>query len=87
MLPKLTDEMRRALQAQSDSPITVEDGVTQDRYVLLPLSIYERLYSIWNDDFDADDAAAAQSAVAGVAGWDDPEMDEYDEYDKFKAQL
>jgi hypothetical protein len=82
MHPKLTAEMREALLQQPGRPVTVEDDETHLHYVLLPLSIYQRVSSIFADEsFDATDTYAAQSAVAGSAGWDDPEMDVYDHYD------
>lgn len=85
MTPKLTDEMRQALEA--GGPITVEDGQTHLKYVLIPFPIYQRLSALFADDrFDVTDTYAAQSAAAGASGWDDPEMDVYDDYDANKAR-
>ncbi|MBI3862187.1 MAG: hypothetical protein HY290_09860 [Planctomycetia bacterium] len=82
MTPKLTSEMREALLQQPGQPVTVEDDQTHLHYVLLPLSVYQRVRLIFGDEsFDVTDTYAAQSAVAGAAGWDDPEMDVYDQYD------
>lgn len=82
MIPKLTSEMRSALSETSGEPIQVEDDLTQLKYVLLPLPLFQRLQSFFTDaEFDVTDAYAAQSAVAGAAGWDDPEMNVYDGYD------
>ncbi len=85
MTPKLTIEMREALLQQPGQPVTVEDDQTHLRYVLLPLSIFQRVRSLFADEsFDVADTYAAQSAVAGAAGWDDPEMDVYDRYDEHR---
>jgi len=87
MAPKLTNEMRSALQEHPGQPVTVEDDQTHRQYVLLPLDIYQRAQAIFADDsFDVRDAYAAQSAVAGAAGWDDPQMDVYDDYDAHRPR-
>jgi hypothetical protein len=41
---KLTDEMRQALAARPTGPIPIEDGQTQDQYVLLKKEDYFRLH-------------------------------------------
>jgi hypothetical protein len=81
---KLTDEMREALRDRLEQPVIVEDEQTQQRYVLLPLETYERVQSLFDEDFAVEDAYAAQSAVAGAAGWNDAEMDIYDHCDDQK---
>ena len=82
MTPKLTDEMRSALNRQVDRPVTVEDEQTHVHYVLLPLDVYERVRAVFNDStVDISETYPAQSRVAGAAGWDDPEMAVYDNYD------
>lgn len=87
MTPKLTDEMRQALQATSGRPVTVKDEQTRMEYVLMPLAIYRRLAALFGDDrFDVTDTYAAQSAAAGASGWDDPEMDVYDDYDAHRRK-
>lgn len=87
MTPKLTPEMREAIVAQHGAPIAVEDELTKARYVLLPLTLYQKVKSIFADEsFDVADTYAAQSSAAGVAGWDDPEMAVYDDYDAHRAQ-
>lgn len=86
MTPKLTPEMREALQNKAGQPVTVEDEQTHLHYVLLPLDVYERVQSIFADDFDVTDSYAAQSKVAGASGWDDKEMDVYDDYDAHRPK-
>ncbi len=82
MRPKLTNEMREALQQTEGRPVQVEDEETHQEYVLVPLSIYQRLSILFGDQsFDITDSYAAQSAAAGASGWDDPEMDIYDQWD------
>lgn len=43
MTPKITDEMRRALEQQPAGPLTVEDEQTQRLYVLVPQEDFPRL--------------------------------------------
>lgn len=82
MIPKLTPEMREALHQTPGQPVTVEDDETHLHYVLLPLSIYQRVRSVCGEEsIDVFESYPAQSAVAGAAGWDDPEMAVYDDYD------
>jgi hypothetical protein len=86
MTPKLTDEMRQALESTKGRPVNVKDEQTQQEYILMPLSVYQRLSVLLGDDqFDVTDAYAAQSTAAGATGWDDPEMDIYDQWD-FEAR-
>lgn len=79
---KLTAEMCAAVREPNGQLVTLEDGETHTRYVLLPLEVYQRSKAIFADDsFEVTDSYAAQSAVAGPAGWDDEEMKAYDNYD------
>lgn len=85
MTPKLTQEMREALQDDSRHPVQVEDEVTHDRYVLLPLSVYQRVRSIVDDGLTVDELQTLQDeALAAV--WDDPELDLYNDYDAHRSQ-
>jgi hypothetical protein len=43
MIPKLTQELRQALAEQPGEPLTVEDPITNTRYVLIQVEAYERL--------------------------------------------
>ena len=43
MTPKLTDEMRQALEQHPDGPVAIEDERTQRQYVLLPQDEFHRL--------------------------------------------
>jgi len=73
MTPKLTDEMREALQDETRQPVQVEDEQTHKQYVLLPVEVYQRVRSIVrNDEFDISDAYAAQDEALAIV-WDDPE--------------
>ena len=51
MTPKLTQELRQALAEQPGEPLTVEDPVTNARYVLIQVEAYERLQHA--TDFDS----------------------------------
>jgi hypothetical protein len=47
IIPKLTDEMRRALVAKAGEPIAVVDDLTNEQYALISKNEYCRL----NDEF------------------------------------
>lgn len=47
IVPKLTDEMRRAIAAKGSGPIAVIDELTGDEYALVPKDEYCRL----SDDY------------------------------------
>jgi hypothetical protein len=80
VMPKLTNEMRDALRDESRHPVQVEDEVTQDRYVLVPWSIYQRISAIVGEGFSIEETYRAQEeALAAV--WDDAELDAYNDYD------
>ena len=86
MMPKLTDEMREALQDKTRQPVQVEDEQTHRQYVLLPLEVYQRVRSIFRkDEFDISDSYAAQDEALATV-WDDPELDVYDNYDALRPQ-
>ena len=85
MILKLTDEMRDALRGTASEALKIEDDQTHQQYVLVPLSVYQRVAALLVDEpFDVTETYAAQSAAAGASGWDDPEMDVYDNYDANK---
>lgn len=76
---KLPSELSDALRSENNRPVTVEDEETHRVYVLMPIDVYQRVQSVFVDEFSISDTYAAQSAAAGAAGWDDPEMDIYNE--------
>jgi hypothetical protein len=87
MTPKLSTELRAALQEQQGLPLTVEDEVTHLHYVLLPLALFQRMQTpLSRTEIDVNSAASEQSIVAGIAGWNDPAMDVYDQYDVHHKQ-
>ena len=86
MVPKLTDEMRQALQDKTGQPVQVEDEQTHRQYVLLPLEVYQRVRLIFrSNEFDISDTCAAQDEALATV-WDDPELDVYDNYDALRPQ-
>jgi hypothetical protein len=86
MTPKLTDEMRSALQAHPDRPVTVEDEQTQAHYVLLPADVYERVAALVYDDSDPDLREFLPLAHEAFADdWDAPGMDAYETYPRPEA--
>ena len=83
MAAQLTDELRQALARQPNQNLEVEDPLTQQKYVLLPLAVYERLQrSLLGDDRAADPREFYRSfAEAAQADIDAPGMELYDDYD------
>jgi hypothetical protein len=77
---ELTEEQQQVFDAENGTP-TVVDPRTQETYVLVRTEIYQRVRSLLEDDFCAEDAFRAQIESASAAGWEDPAMDVYNELD------
>ena len=86
MSPKLTDEMRSALEQQPGKPVTVEDDQTHIQYVLLPIDIYQKVQALVGDEpFDIRETYAAQDQALSKV-WNDPDLDVYNADDANKPQ-
>ena len=81
MIQKLSDEMRQALARQPGEPLQVEDPVTNTRYVLVQLDVYERLQKTLDHDTSDPDPRAFYPAFAEAIkdDLDAPGMERYDE--------
>jgi hypothetical protein len=87
MIPQMSEDQQKALDAQPDTPLRIVDPRTNTTYVLLPLDQYEKIKSLFEDDAMSDAEKRLQLAESGRrAGWDDPEMDVYDNYDAHRPQ-
>lgn len=64
MTPKLSQELRQALAKQPGEPLTVEDPVTNARYVLIQVDAYERLQHAVDSDSGEPDPRAFYPAFA-----------------------
>ncbi len=77
---ELTTKQRQELEGPD--PTEVRDPVTNETYVLIRKSAYERIRSLLDEDADwADGAYRAALEVFARDGWDDPRMDVYDVLD------
>jgi hypothetical protein len=87
MVPTLTPEQQRALDAQPDFPLRVIDPRTNRAYVLISLEQYDKVKDLFDDgEYDISDTYPAQMGSAMRAGWADPAMDAYNDYDANRAQ-
>jgi hypothetical protein len=74
----MSPELRQAIREAHGAPVQVVDPDTNECFVLLADTQFERMR-----DMIANDVAIGYEAfarVAGPHGWDDPEMDVYEEY-------
>jgi hypothetical protein len=80
MTLKLTPELCQALAQQRGQPLQVEDPVTQARYILLQLDVYERLQQAVDYDASEPDPREFYPAVAEAVkeDLDAPGMERYD---------
>jgi hypothetical protein len=82
MTPKISDEIRIALEKQPDQPLTVRDEQAARDYVILPAEHFDHLQRLVYDDTDLDPAESLPLIVqsfGGPEGWDASGMDDYDD--------
>jgi hypothetical protein len=85
MTPKLTDDLRQALEEGDGAPLYLVDS-TNNRYVLLHADQFDKLKALFvEDEFDPR-AMYPLIDEAMKEGWDDPAMDVYDDYDAHRSQ-
>jgi hypothetical protein len=81
MTPKLTEELRQALAQQSGEFLELEDPVTNARYVLVPLKVYEQWQGTIDYDTSEPDPRDFYPAFAEAVRdeLDAPGMERYDD--------
>jgi hypothetical protein len=81
MISQLSDDLRQALAKQPGTPLVIEDPVTQARYVLVQLDVYERLQQALDYDASDPDPRAFYPAFAEAIqdDVDAPGMEQYDQ--------
>ena len=82
MTPKISEEIRIALEQQPDQPLTVRDEQSARDYVILPVERFDQLQRLVYDDTEVDPAETLPLMVqsfGGPEGWDAPGMDDYDD--------
>jgi hypothetical protein len=82
MTPRITDDLRQAIEERGGAPLYVEDAANQ-RYVLMRAEQFEKVKALFGDA-EGEDVRALYPLIEqsfGRAGWDDPEMDDYNDYD------
>lgn len=86
MLPKLTDEQRQAVAAQTGVPARVIDEQINAVYVLLPAEQYERIKALFEEDpLTENERRIILEGVWRRANWDDPAMEDYAALDPRKT--
>lgn len=89
MTPKLSDELRKAIEQQQGKPLTVEDDQTHFQYVIIPMETFQKVQSLIYDDgpFNPSEAyRLIDEAFGGPDGWDAPGMEVYDNYDTHQSK-
>ena len=82
MTPKLSDEMRQAMQEHPGAAVKVVDEATKATVWLVSDEAYQRVRPLIDpdDELNIEETYAAQEEVAREAGWDDPAMDVYNDH-------
>lgn len=79
MTPKLSDDLRQAIDAQGGAHVHVVDEKRQTVWVLIPAATFQQIKPlIEHDTFQVRSSYPLQEAVAAAEGWNDPAMAEYD---------
>jgi hypothetical protein len=85
MLPRITDDLMRAMEDQGGAPLYLEDSAS-NRYVLVRAEEFEKLRPLLQaDEIDPREMYALIDEVM-KEDWDDPAMDVYDDYDAHRAR-
>jgi len=80
MTPKLTDELRQAIEERGGAPLYLVDA-TDNHYVLMRADQYEKVKGLFEgDDLDPREMYPLIDEVM-KEDWDDPAMDIYNDYD------
>ena len=78
---ELTERQRQELHRSAQGELRLSDPDTQEEYVLLKVSVYERLKALVYDDSESpiSDAYPLMDEMAAKGGWDDPSLDIYND--------
>ncbi len=78
---ELTREQHQALVQNGGEPVRVIDPEGGNKYVLLPVEVYDRIKSLLIREEDWAEDAYRASMEAFAPEWNDPRMDAYDALD------
>jgi hypothetical protein len=86
MTPRLSDDLRKAIEEHGGEPVYIVDAQTNASYVVIRAEQYESLAALLADggNFDPREMYPLIARSAASAGWNDPEMDVYNDYDAHK---
>jgi hypothetical protein len=78
---ELTQEQRQELRQSLPGEVRVSDPDTREEYVLIKVTVYNRIKNLIYDDSEApiSEAYPLMEEMAAKAGWDDPALDVYNE--------
>ncbi|HVC93100.1 MAG TPA: hypothetical protein VND64_05385 [Pirellulales bacterium] len=78
----ISPELQKAIRAAAGVPVHLTDPDTQERYVVIPETLYDRVRSLFDDrPLSRDEQLYFLREAGKRAGWDDPEMDVYNDLD------
>ena len=89
MTPKLTDDLRQAIEERGGMPVYLVDATTNAGYVLLRAEQFEKVKALFGEDGEEFDPRVLYPLIEqsfGRAGWNDPAMDDYNDYDAHKPK-
>jgi hypothetical protein len=85
MTPRLTEDLRQAIEERGGAPLDLIDSMN-NRYVLLRADQFEKVRALFEeDDFDPREMYPLIDEVM-KEDWDDPAMDIYNDYDAHRSK-
>lgn len=87
MILQLSDQIRRALQAEQGQPVKLVDEQTERVYYVISAEQFETIQAMYDHgEFHPRELYPLISKAAAAAGWDQPVMEEYNNYDEHRHE-
>ena len=85
MIPRLTDDLKQAIEDHGGAPLSLVDDANNS-YVLLRADQFEKIRVL--SEVDEFEPCASYPLIDEVMkeDWDDPSMDVYNDYDSHRTQ-
>lgn len=82
MTPKLTDDLRQAIEAHGGAPVYIVDATTNETYVIVRASQYEKVKALFEQegDFDPREAYPFVDVAMRADDAEDPALESYQNF-------
>ena len=77
---ELTEEQRRALRTDGETPLRVVDPETSTAYVLIRADLYERMRAVLDDGLDMEQTTALVDKTMREYDANDPLLESYQKF-------